>query len=366
MADRRVHATLARMNLASRIVCLVVPIMLASVPALADEPPAAGDGEATPPVPATPTANDDHDRAPATAPPSPPSPPPREVNTFTNGAISSESIHVSARSIAGDYDVMPAGYDLGGNVRAVTADGGLGTGKLKLTDVALFDAHAEWALHERYELDLSASVLAKQPSTTHEAVFQGGSLTVRRALPKRTSLAIEASGSPLVALAGFAAGGQLFVTHKHRLNEVVSFALAGGANAVMIHATHAIDTPYVVEGAVHASVLVRAPEAWGGWLGVGYALPAVHHGHDPASGMTLDPQPRLEIDLGNGVQLSDDWDLTAVLTIRDRGDLANPATRLPILDGGFDQIQAIVGVSRRFHPAAHHRNRLDEPLIQLY
>ena len=30
----------------------------------------------------------------------------------------------------------------------------------------------------------------------------------------------------------------------------------------------------------------------------------------------------------------------------DRGDLANPATRLPILDGGFDQKQIVFGVVR--------------------
>ena len=38
------------------------------------------------------------------------------------------------------------------------------------------------------------------------------------------------------------------------------------------------------------------------------------------------------------------------LSIIDRGDAARPATRLPVLDGGFDQIQLSVGISRRIVP----------------
>ncbi len=40
------------------------------------------------------------------------------------------------------------------------------------------------------------------------------------------------------------------------------------------------------------------------------------------------------------------WDIYVDLAIVDRGDLANPATRLPILDGGFDQTQVIFEVTR--------------------
>jgi len=51
------------------------------------------------------------------------------------------------------------------------------------------------------------------------------------------------------------------------------------------------------------------------------------------------------------------WDLFAELAIVDRGDLSNPATRLPVIDGGFDQRQVLFGVTRhlestkkRYHP----------------
>ena len=40
----------------------------------------------------------------------------------------------------------------------------------------------------------------------------------------------------------------------------------------------------------------------------------------------------------------------------DRGDAANPATRLPILDGGFDQKQIMFGVTRHIDAPRHHRH----------
>lgn len=102
-------------------------------------------------------------------------------------------------------------------------------------------------------------------------------------------------------------------------------------------------------------------------MGIGYALPAFHRGHDPVSGADLDPQPRLDLNLGNAVQLSDHWDLSIELTIIDRGDRAIPATHLPILDGGFDQIQLSVGVSRRIELSARSQRShgLGDPMISL-
>jgi hypothetical protein len=94
--------------------------------------------------------------------------------------------------------------------------------------------------------------------------------------------------------------------------------------------------------------------------------------------MALDPQPRLDLDIGTAVQLSADWDLSADLVILDRGDLSNPATRLPVLDGGFDQVQFIIGVSRRIRSKArssgYHRrydggsddnDDVTDPVLQL-
>src|SRR4051794_5885611 len=209
-------------------------------------------------------------------------------------------------------------------------------------------------------------MLPKQPSSTSEHVFQGGSVVLRRDIGHRSALAVAGSAGPLLGIKGLTYGGSLFLEHKHRLNEIVTFSLAGGATSTVVRPTGMFDHPLLVEGAGHASVLVRIPNGvWGGWMGVGYAVPAYHRGHDPISGMALDPQPRLDLDIGNAVQLADQWDLSVDLSIIDRGDLANPATRLPILDGGFDQIQLMVGISRRIKLGGDRQRGISDPLIQL-
>ncbi|HEY3805853.1 MAG TPA: hypothetical protein VGL61_24765 [Kofleriaceae bacterium] len=111
------------------------------------------------------------------------------------------------------------------------------------------------------------------------------------------------------------------------------------------------------------------PPETGTAVNQGETIPAYHHGHDPVSEMPLDPQPRLDVDFGTSVQLNDDWYLSADLTIMDRGDLANPATRLPVLDGGFDQIQIMVEITRRIRGRAerdrYRDDGVNQPPVQL-
>jgi len=291
---------------------------------------------------------------------------PHEEVFVVNGAQTTDLSFSSARGVAEEFLVLPEGGEVGGRLRTITSDGGLGTGKLALTDLALFDLSAEYAIAHHFELDAQVSFLPKQPSMTHEHVFQGGSVTLRRDLWNRTALALSGEAGPLLGLPGFTYGGALFLSHKHRLNEFVTFALAGGASTVVIDPT-GMSSELLVEGGAHAAILARIPNGvWGTWLGAGYALPAYHHGRDPVSGMAADPQPRLDIDYGNAVQLADDWDLTVDLSILDRGELTNAATRLPILDGGFDQIQIMVGIERRMHGKQESHDRgIRDPMIQL-
>ena len=264
----------------------------------------------------------------------------------------------STRNVAEDFMVLPDGFDLGAHVRTITADDGL-VGMLKLTDVALFDVAASWAIARHFELDATATLLAKQPSTTDEPVLQSGSLALHRELPHRLAIALGGSASALVNMHGEAFGGSATLVHKHRLNEIVTFGLSLGADGVAIRPANseAIATrggvmdaqpPWLVEVGGHASVLARVPNGvFGCWVDVGYAVPVAHGGIDPVSVMPLDPQPRFDITLGTAVQLADKWDLAFTLAVLDRGDATNPATELPILDGGFDQIQLMLGVSRR-------------------
>jgi hypothetical protein len=323
-----------------------------------------------------PPARADRDRAVDPKPDPGPSPETLTIEGIpAQGNFTSETLVIMGdpRGVAEDFLVLPRRVDVGGRLRTITADGGLGTGRLKLTDVALFDLHAQWAIAQHYELDGSTSVLGKQPAGSHEHVFQGGTLGIRRDVGPATAVGLSGTAMPLIGIRGHAFRGAAMATHLHRLNEWVSFRMSGGADAVLlraagvsdhpslveavgqadpvpVRATDLPEHPYLVEATGQAAVLVRAGNwgGWGGWAGLGYALPVVHGGHDPVSGMPLDPQPRLDLNLGTAVQLADPWDCSIELSILDRGELADPATRLPVLDGGFDQIQLVVGVSRRF------------------
>jgi hypothetical protein len=44
------------------------------------------------------------------------------------------------------------------------------------------------------------------------------------------------------------------------------------------------------------------------------------------------------------------WDLYAIYSWIDRGEADRPSTMLPIIDGGFDQQQVVLGVQHRFGP----------------
>jgi hypothetical protein len=63
--------------------------------------------------------------------------------------------------------------------------------------------------------------------------------------------------------------------------------------------------------------------------------------------------------MGTVLSLVKDWDIYADFAVIDRGDINNPATRLPILDGGFDQRQIIFGVTRHI-TASHHQSYDDD------
>jgi hypothetical protein len=337
--------------LASAITCALS--LVATTALAAPEPPIGGSPATSDPLaePVTPALSD------------------AELAKLAEQEAKAEVITVggSPRGVAEDFLVLPDGADLGGRLRLITADAGLGAGRIRLTDLALFELNAQWGFAHGFELDGALNVLAKQPSGTDEHVLQGGSLAIRRDLFTRTALAVSGSAGPLAGLGGYQLGAALFVAHKHRLNQYIGFALAAGADSTFLRPTTADDKPYLLEGAGHAAVQVGFDRMWGGWLGAGYALPVFHRGRDPVSGMALDPQPRLDLNLGTAVQLADKWDLSIELSIIDRGDAAAPATRLPILDGGFDQIQLTVGISRRVDLSDHSRYRADlgDPMIKL-
>jgi hypothetical protein len=252
----------------------------------------------------------------------------------------------SARGVAEDYLVLPQGGEITSQMKFITADPLLGGQPLKFTDLALFGLTARWAVLSRLEVAATVELLPKQPSYTEEKPWQSAGVTLRSPLGSHLALALSGGGGHLLAHTGMWSRESLMIEWKKVLDrELLAFDVQGGIDGTGLRdgGTSALLT----EIAVQTSALFREPTGhWGAWVGIAYAVPVQKSGDDPTTAMPIDPQPRVDFHIGTVLAIVHDWDLFADLAWIDRGDLAAPATRLPILDGGFDQKQIVFGVTR--------------------
>lgn len=261
---------------------------------------------------------------------------------------------VSPSSKTSNAIVMPSGQiEVAGEMAFVTADAWLGHPEIRFTDLAFFRARVRRAFSKRLELFLGTELLAKQPAYLDEPVWQGAHGGFRLAFSKVFAAEVGGAGGPLLAHAGsWWALSPGFLAKVH-VGEYVRFALrAGDAFTVLERQPR---TAWLEE------LDLGGQAQWGDahdgalWLGIDYGLPfgwGPRADHSPAPG-DLDPRVRVGLSVGGVLPVSETgWDLYGTYSIIDRGELNQPATTLPILDGGFDQRQMIFGVEHRF--GAHH------------
>jgi len=271
--------------------------------------------------------------------------------------------HGSNRGVAQDYLVLPSGGELTAAMRFVTSEPSLGGEALRFSDVGLFDLAGRWSLLRRLEISASVTLLPKQPSYTDEKPWQSVGVALRTPLGKHAALAISGGGGHLMAHEGMWTREALTLEWRKPIADVLSFGISGGLDGLALTAPRA-KSAFFSEVAVSTSALFREPSGhWGGWVGIGYAVPVTEQGTDPTTGLEVDPQPRLDFRIGSVLSLVPKWDLYAEYAIVDRGDLSNAATRLPILDGGFDQHQIVFGVTRHLEGAK--RRPHDDDALQL-
>lgn len=259
------------------------------------------------------------------------------------------SVRGSARGVAGDYLVLPNGGELTAQMKFVTAGPLLSDKKLEFTDLALFGITGRWSLFSKLELSASADLLPKQPSYTDEKPWQSAGVTLRSPLGRRVAIAVSGSGGHLLDHGGMWTREALMIEWKKPIDdELLSFDVAAGIDGLGLAAPKTTkSTAFITELSVSTTALFRVPNGkWGGWVGIGYAVPVQASGHDPTTEIKIDPQPRLDFHMGSVLALVPKWDLFVDFAVIDRGDLSDPSTRLPILDGGFDQRQVIFGVTR--------------------
>jgi hypothetical protein len=264
----------------------------------------------------------------------------------TPGVDTSEMVSVSSsspRGVAEDYLVLPSGGELGAQMRFITADGDQ---PLKFTDLALFGLSARYSIFSKLELSANVELLPKQPSYTDEKPWQSVGGGLRSPLGRHVALALSGAGGHLMAHEGMWTREAMTLEWKKPIHELVAFDVQAGVDALGLQAPNTHDSAFLTEVGVSTSALFSLDRKWGAWGGISYAVPVQHSGTDPTSGLAIDPQPRLDFHAGTVLSLVKEWDLYADFAVIDRGDLGNPVTRLPILDGGFDQKQIVFGVIR--------------------
>lgn len=252
----------------------------------------------------------------------------------------------SARSRASSWLVAPAGtLEVGGELSFMTADVGLGADGLDFTDVGLLRTHVRYSIGWRIEALAAVELLAKQPSTTDEPIFQAGALAVRAALWPKMALYTTFAGGPLLDDAGLWGAAELGWQAKTMPDSTLVFeGTVGGAMTGL--ADDAEERPWFAEVVVRGDTILRTPQGWFAmWVGAEMRFPVAHDD-------VIDPQTRLNFSIGTVYAFVPRWDLFVEYTVVDRGDAEDPATTLPILDGGFDQQQLVFGVVRHFRADA--------------
>lgn len=267
----------------------------------------------------------------------------------------------SARGVAHDYLVLPRGGELTAQMKFVTAGPLLDDKKLEFTDLALFGLTGRWSLFSKLEVSASVDLLPKQPAYTDEKSWQSAGITFRSPLGRRVAVSLSGSGGHLMNHSGMWTREALMLEWKKSIDDdFLAFDVAAGINGLGLAAPDTTtSTAFITELAVKTTAMFRVPNGkWGGWVGIGYAVPVQASGHDPTTEIRIDPQPRLDFHMGTVLALVPKWDLFVDFAVLDRGELTDPSTRLPILDGGFDQRQVIFGVTR--HIESKSRRTYDD------
>lgn len=323
-------------------ILVLVSILSATAPARADDPvdgAAAPAAQTAPAAQAAPAAPGPSATAPEPQAASPRASAPRPVAAGVASGLSSGG-STDPRSHASGWLVAPPGWNVGGEMRFITAESAPTGERIKLTDMALLRLRARWTATRRLGLSASADVLAKQLDTTHEPLLQGGSLSAKLATSKTVALAAGVSGGPTLG-GGWWGDTSAGVVHRSRIEDFISFQVGAGGLAIMVNAEDTART-WQADATGSAELTFHTPRGeWAMWFGTELALPVAHAD-------TIDPSTRLDLTMGTVFSAVRDWDLYAEFTFRDRGTTKLPATILPIIDGGFDQRQVVVGIIRRF------------------
>lgn len=307
--------------------------------AYADQPTPPVDEPATPDAPAAP------DAGPAVEPAAAPPPVVETGEVARSFGSASEVLAVDLgdrRSYAKDWLVAPPGYTVGGEMHFISAGSSLlgDGGGLHFNDLSILRLTTQITASKRIQLSGAVDVLAKQPDGSEESIAQGGSLGVKVATSRAVALGASAAVGPALG-GGLWTEGGVGIQHRSHIEQLLAFQVGASASATTVHHDE-MPVAWQADLSGSAELVFHTPRGeWAMWGGMALSLPTVH-----SDG--LDPSTRLDLRIGTIYSAVQDWDLFAEFVIRDRGTTDMPGTVLPIADGGFDQRQIVVGITRRF------------------
>jgi hypothetical protein len=258
--------------------------------------------------------------------------------------------------------VMPSGHlEVAGEIAFLMSQPSPHAEGLALTDLALFRLSLRRSFADWLELYAGGELLPKQPTSTHALLFQGAYFGAQAEVVKSFATTLGVAAGPLFGADGvfYRAGPGL--SWKPSVSEYLRFVVGvGNSWTILSYRPSTSSAFWLGEVVTHAETQFGDQNA-SMWVGVDYGVPFASRPHaeaaDAARGY-LKPQVRLNLELGGAMSLhADGWDVYASYAIIDRGELDKPETTLPILDGGFDQQQLVVGVEYRFEP----KPREEEP-----
>jgi hypothetical protein len=247
----------------------------------------------------------------------------------------------SVRANASGWVIMPEGWETSGELRFLTSD------SLKMTDVVVAHAGVRKSLKGKAEIGAGVDVLPKQETDTDENVFQGIDVSALYGIGQKSAFGVTLAGGPLQGREGVWTGSGFGLQRRSRVHDTLSFQLGLGGSVTNLAFSDSDDRALLGEVTAGVRTLFMLEDAFGLWFSGAFAFPVVHSG-TLMGGAEFDPQTRVDVSVGLVYALVEKWDVYMQLGVIDRGDVEDPATTMPILQGGADQKVFTFGITRHF------------------
>ncbi len=276
-------------------------------------------------------------------------------------AMMAESVSIARgtpRALLADQAVIPGYWHLGTSLSFAAPSGVPSDSGLNIPSTTRLAIDGRFSLGKSFELAGGSSLPPKQSEITDDPPLFGGYLMGRYAINRRQALYVRTEAERLMQLSGprddglwaeAAAGwdGRSFMD-KHKL---VSFAWNLGVGGGRALATDAEQAPWLTEAIAGIGMQFafqgRGGPGMGFTMGSDFRFPILSGGdaYWAPGAPQINPQTRVDLHVSLFVSLSTGWDITATLARRDRGEIDTPETILPVLGGGYDQQQILLGFS---------------------